>query len=110
MRPKEKRSNDTQSEASLERKLLRVVKDAGGLTIKLPALWYVGIPDRLVLLPGARIFFIELKQRKKKATEHQAKWIRRLRSLGFNAGTVAGSEALDKFLETHVKTFDRMAA
>lgn len=85
------------------------MKKEGGLVLKLPSLWYVGIPDRLILLPKARVFFVELKRKGKTARKNQAGWIRTLRQLGFTAGVVAGPEALQKFIETHI-TFDRMTA
>lgn len=47
-------------ERRVEERLIRAVRDLGGLCIKLtppPA----GIPDRLVLLPGGVVEFIELK-------------------------------------------------
>lgn len=71
--------------------------------LKLPAIWYTGIPDRIVLLSGGRIFFVELKKKGYVARENQKRWIRVLRRLGFRAGVVAGPEALDKFITTHVE-------
>src|ERR1700691_6057280 len=76
-------SSNQVSEAALERRLARAVKKAGGLIIKLPALWYIGIPDRMILLSGPTIYFVELKRNKKKASVRQKKWIIRLRQLGF---------------------------
>jgi hypothetical protein len=68
----------------------------------MPAAWYIGIPDRLVLLPEGIVYFIELKRSKKKASKLQAEWIKRLRSLGFRAGVVAGSHAVTTFIDRHV--------
>lgn len=71
--------------------------------VKLPAAWYKGIPDRMVLLPGSKVLFIELKRSKKKANKLQKRWILNLRRLGFKAGVVAGSEAVSIFIEKHIK-------
>ena len=101
-KPKEKSFADTRSEAVLEQRLIQAVRNAKGLIIKLPALWYIGIPDRMILLPEARIFFVELKIKSKRARGGQAAWIRKLRALGFRAGTVRGSEALEKFIQTYL--------
>ena len=49
-------------EASIETYLRGRVKDAGGLCIKLSPASYVGIPDRLVVLPGGWIVFVEVKK------------------------------------------------
>ena len=47
-------------EAVVERRLVRVVKELGGFTVKL--VQGEGLPDRLVLLPGGRVVFVELKK------------------------------------------------
>lgn len=49
-------------EADIEDALLEGTECAGGFCIKLPAIWYTGIPDRLLLLPGGRAVFVELKR------------------------------------------------
>jgi hypothetical protein len=83
--------------------LIHAVREAKGLIIKLPAFWYAGIPDRLILLPQARLFFVELKVKHKKARLNQEAWIKKLRALGFRAGTIRGSEALKKFTNDHLR-------
>ena len=47
-------------EKQVEQYLVKQVKTLGGLSLKLTSL--IGIPDRLVLLPGSRLVFIELKR------------------------------------------------
>jgi hypothetical protein len=56
----------------------------------------------MVLLPQGKVFFIELKRSGKKASKHQKKWIKKLRTLGFEAGVVAGSEAVSEFIKRYV--------
>ena len=85
-------------ESTLESHLLKAVLRLGGITIKLPALWYIGIPDRLLLLPGARVYFLELKREGKHPTDIQQWWIERLQALGFDAQFVSGRAALDKYI------------
>jgi hypothetical protein len=51
-------------EESVESYLRSRVKDAGGLCVKLNPAGYVGIPDRLVVLPGGYIVFVEVKKPK----------------------------------------------
>ena len=62
------------SEAKVEAYLGEQVKSLGGLCIKLNPLWYVGIPDRLVILPGGRIGFVELKRPKGGRHAIKQKW------------------------------------
>lgn len=100
-----KRSTATKSEpleSTLESRLITRVEKIGGIIIKLPALWYTGIPDRLILLPKARVIFIELKRKGKKAERNQRRWIRLLRKMGFKAVVVAGTAQLNKFMEKYL--------
>lgn len=74
----------TQTEDSVEGHLLKRVKAVGGICIKLPAIWYSGIPDRLVLLPGGKVLFVELKRPVGgKFEPGQPMWLRKLARLGF---------------------------
>ena len=90
-------------EALLETRLTNAVKKAGGMTLKLPSMFYRGIPDRMILLPGPAIYFVELKRAGGTLPGNQARWIRFLRSLGFTAGSVRGEEALETFLDKYVR-------
>lgn len=49
-------------ERDIEARLVRAVTDAGGLCLKLDSSGKKGIQDRLVLLPGAKVVFVELKR------------------------------------------------
>lgn len=48
-------------EKTIEAKLVQAVRTKGGLAPKFTSPGLDGVPDRLVLLPGGRIAFIELK-------------------------------------------------
>ena len=98
----------TRAEISVENYLKRVVKLAGGRCIKLPAIWYAGIPDRLVLLPGGRVWFIELKRAKAQTTRHvkprQSAWAKFLQDNGFNYARLVGIEEVKGFVNEHVES------
>lgn len=49
-------------EQSIEAYLRDRVRGAGGLCVKLNPASYVGIPDRLVVMPGGRVLFVEVKK------------------------------------------------
>ena len=51
-------------EVSVEERLRKSVKTEGGICVKLNPLNNVGIPDRLVVLPGGWIVFAEIKKPK----------------------------------------------
>lgn len=48
-------------ERMIEQKLVRAVKNAGGICPKLVCPGFDGMPDRIVLLPGGHIGFVEVK-------------------------------------------------
>ena len=71
-------------EALVENKLGILVYKAGGMCVKLSPMNYVGIPDRMVLLPGGRLVFVECKKPKRgKIAKIQGWWRDRLIGLGF---------------------------
>ena len=45
----------------IEQKLVKAVKGRGGLALKLTCPGYTGMPDRMVLFPGGRLCFVEVK-------------------------------------------------
>lgn len=70
-------------EASIEEYLRGRVERLGGVCIKLSPVGLRGVPDRLMVLPGPRVVFVELKRPKGGViSEHQRWWMRRLVALG----------------------------
>ncbi len=70
-------------EKMIEQKLVRAVKAAGGIAVKFVSPGFDGMPDRLVLLPGAKIAFIEVKRVGCKPCPLQLRRHELLRTLGF---------------------------
>ena len=48
-------------EKTIEKKLADAVKSRGGLAPKFTSPGFDGMPDRIVLLPGGRMAFVEVK-------------------------------------------------
>lgn len=69
-------------EKDLEEKFREKVKEAGGRAYKFVSPGNSGVPDRLAVLPGGKIGFVELKQRGRTPTKLQQKQMDRLRELG----------------------------
>ena len=70
-------------ESQVERRLHKPVKDLGGLYLKLVCPSFTGVPDRMILLPGARVVFVELKRPGCKERPRQKYVQGLLRRLGF---------------------------
>lgn len=75
-------------ESTIENRFRLAVKSRGGLCLKLNCPGYTGIPDRLNLLPGGRLFFAEFKFGKGKLSMRQEAVIRVLRGLGFEVWVI----------------------
>lgn len=71
-------------EKEIELKLVRAVKAAGGICPKLVSPGFDGMPDRIILLPGTRIAFVEVKAPGRKPRPLQLRRHEQLRVLGFS--------------------------
>lgn len=72
------------TEKQVEQKLVKAVKTCGGHCIKWVAPGWNGAPDRIVLLPGGRIGFVEVKRPGQKPRAIQTVRHRELQELGFD--------------------------
>lgn len=70
-------------EKAIEQKFREAVKAVGGVAVKFTSPGWDGMPDRLALLPGGRMAFVEVKAPGKKPRPLQAARHRMLRRLGF---------------------------
>jgi hypothetical protein len=85
-------------EKDLEKKLRLCVKRMGGIALKFVSPGVSGVPDRLVLMPNGRIYFVELKARGAKLRPLQVKRKAQLEQLGFQVYCVGAVEELELFL------------
>ena len=83
-----------ESEKTLEARLRRDVGKKGGMALKLSAQLHRGLPDRLILMPGGRAYFAEIKTTGKKPTKLQEKCHRELRDLGFDVFIIDSTDSL----------------
>lgn len=86
-------------ENDIEQRLKKRVEDVGGKCIKFNAVSEGGIPDRIVILPGGKIIFVELKRPKGgKVSPLQTYQIGKLRSLGCRVELVKNYADIERVL------------
>ena len=81
-------------EKQIEMKLVEAVNRRGGLCPKWISPGLNGVPDRLILLPGGRIAFAELKAPGKTPRPLQRHRIEQLRKLGFRVYVIDSIEQI----------------
>ena len=86
------------AEKTIEQKLVRAVKLMGGLAPKFVSPGLDGVPDRIVLLPGAKLAFVELKADGKKLRPLQVRRKRQLEALGFSVYCIDSPEQIGGIL------------
>lgn len=84
-------------EASLEAYFNRQVRLRGGIADKI-APTRKGLPDRLVLLPGGRVYLVELKAYDGRVSAAQALYHERAAALGTRVQLLVGRAGVDRWL------------
>ena len=88
-------------EQRIENHLIKRVREAGGMTIKnIPTV--AGVPDRLVILPGNRIRFVELKSPTGSTRRAQDAWARKAAKRGVHVVVLNSLEAVDDWVAGEV--------
>lgn len=88
----------TPLERDIEKRLTRQVTLAGGLCLKWVCPGWAGVPDRIILLPGGRVIFAELKRSPEAAiAARQIWWGKKLTALGFDHRLIRSHEDVKRF-------------
>ena len=90
-----------ESEKYLEKKISAEIKRIGGWSLKMLSTHLTGLPDRLCLLPGGRLFFAEIKTTGKKPKKIQILMHERLRNLGFRVEVIDNSEKIKELIRDY---------
>lgn len=85
-------------ERDIEKYLREQVKTAGGRAYKFVSPGSAGVPDRLVLFPEGRAFFVELKAPGKKPTALQMVQGDKIKKLGFTVEVIDSKKGVDDFI------------
>ena len=86
-------------EKVIEQQVVKAVKSMGGIAPKLVSPGFDGMPDRLVLLPGGKLAFVELKAPGRSLRPLQEKRKRQLQALGFLVFCVDGIKQIGEVLD-----------
>lgn len=86
-------------EKVIERKLTLMVKKQGGICPKFVSPGFDGMPDRIVLLPGSHMAFVEVKAPGQKPRTLQVSRHTLLRRLGFRVYILDSEEQIGGILD-----------
>lgn len=86
---------DETSEKVFERELSKFVEGREGMAVKLLSQFIKGLPDRMYLLHGGIVVFVEFKSTGKKPTKIQSYIHAKIRALGFPVLVVDSAESYE---------------
>ena len=84
-------------ERDVEQKLRREVEKRGGRCFKFLSS-VSGVPDRILLLPGGLVIFVELKKEGEKPRKLQEVQMRKIRELGFRVRVVDSEQGIQELM------------
>ena len=86
-------------EKEIEKVLTSEVKKLGGRAYKWVSPGNDGVPDRIVIFPGRRPVFVELKTDRGRLTSLQRVQCKRLKELGQDVRVIYGIDGLSQFFQ-----------
>lgn len=86
-------------ERDIEKYLRDEIRKAGGRAYKFVSPGNNGVPDRIVILPGGKIIFVELKAPGNKPTALQAAQITKLKALGCSVYVIDSKPGVDGLVQ-----------
>lgn len=86
-------------ESQIEAKLGMLVRSQGGLYYKFVSPGNPGVPDRLAILPGGRVIFIELKTEVGRLAAIQRWQIEEMKKRGADVRVLKGLPEVKAFME-----------
>ena len=86
-------------EKYIEQKLVKTIKAERGIALKLQCIGFDGMPDRIILMPGGRLAFAEIKAPGEKLRPLQERRKRQIESLGFLVFVIDSIDKIEPFME-----------
>lgn len=85
-------------EYAIEKHLIRKAQAHGGACLKFTSPGTAGVPDRIVILPGGKIGFAELKAPGRRPRRLQRNVLRKLYRLGCRVCVIDNPESAESFI------------
>lgn len=86
-------------EKNIEQKFAHAIKAAGGIAPKFVSPGFDGMPDRLVLFPGGKLAFVEVKAPGRKPRPLQLARHKLLRRLGFKVYVLDSEKQITRIID-----------
>ncbi len=86
-------------ERELEKRLVEGVKKLGGKAYKFVSPGNTGVPDRMIIMPGGHVIFVELKTDTGRLTKLQQRQISVIKRMGCNVLVAYGLAGVIEVLE-----------
>lgn len=86
-------------ESAIEAKLVRMVRNRGGLCYKFVSPGNPGVPDRIVITPGGRTIYVELKTEVGRLARIQEWQLEEMRKRGVDIRVLKGLEQVKAFVQ-----------
>ncbi len=90
--------NCRNSEAKIEEWLTHQIRELGGISYKFTSPGNPGVPDRIYILPGGIVWFVELKTEIGRLANIQKWQGKRIREHGCNYAVVKGMKEAQEFV------------
>lgn len=85
-------------ESAIERRLVKGVKELGGMCIKFTSPGTPGVPDRIIITATGRVIFVELKTEVGRLSKLQQYIVGEMQKRGADVRVVKGIEAVKALL------------
>ena len=85
-------------EKTVEQRLIKAVRQSGGLALKFISPGFNGVPDRLLLFMSGKVAFCEVKAPGQKPRPLQVHRMEQLRELGFRVYVVDSIEQIGEMM------------
>ena len=90
-------------ERDIERHLVRRAREHGGVAYKWVSPGHVGVADRIVCLPGGRVWFVELKTATGRLSPLQKIFAADMARMGMRYAVLRSKEDVDQWFLTRSK-------